>query len=93
MGMCTKGTPYLQASLVSSARRLRQTLAGEKCKFAHDLMIARKAEKIDIYTDRRNVDAEKKDDMESGNWDQTKLEQVVAAKETAHANRPVTDIV
>lgn len=67
---------------------------GDKCKFSHDLFIARKAEKIDIYTDKRDLDDKKAgDDMESGNWDQKKLEQVVSEKEKAHANRPVTDIV
>lgn len=48
---------------------------GNKCKFSHDLQIARKAEKIDIYTDRRKLE----DTMDT--WDQEKLESVVKSKE------------
>jgi len=56
---------------------------GDKCKFSHDLQIGRKAQKIDIYTDRRDLkDGEKAaGDMESEGWDQAKLETVVKEKE------------
>jgi len=55
---------------------------GDKCKFSHDIAQERKSEKIDLYTDRRDVGAEKlpeEDSMET--WDQNKLESVV---ETRH---------
>jgi len=62
---------------------------GDKCKYSHDLEQGRKADKIDIYTDRRNATEEEleKDTMDT--WDQAKLEQVVKSKE----NKGTTKIV
>jgi hypothetical protein len=54
---------------------------GDKCKFSHDLAIGRKAAKIDVYTDRRAEDDKKTDQM--ADWDQAKLEEVVASKHGA----------
>ncbi|KAI8866572.1 hypothetical protein GQ42DRAFT_172498 [Ramicandelaber brevisporus] len=60
---------------------------GNKCKFSHDLGVARKSAKIDLYTDTR----EKEKDGTMEDWDQKKLEQVVLSK---HGNpRTTTDIV
>jgi len=54
---------------------------GDKCKYSHDLEQARKSDKIDLYTDRREDEEENPlaaDTMD--NWDQQKLEQVVETK-------------
>ncbi|DAZ96200.1 TPA: hypothetical protein N0F65_012390 [Lagenidium giganteum] len=62
---------------------------GNRCKFAHDLNVAKKAAKINLYTDNR--DEEKaKDVMDT--WDQSKLEEVISEK---HGTKPAnqTDIV
>ena len=62
---------------------------GGKCKYSHDLNVERKGEKIDLYSDQREGE---EDNMEE--WDQAKLEEVVASRgaEYLNANRP-TDIV
>ena len=64
---------------------------GDKCKFSHDLTLARKAAKRDIYNDGRAEDDKKADSME--NWDQAKLEQVVKTKHGAEKRDTKTDIV
>jgi hypothetical protein len=76
---------------------------GKSCKFSHDASVERKGSKIDIYTDKRDVDAgpssgapgqsdkdKENDTMES--WDQAKLEQVVSTKH-GKGVQPTTDIV
>eukprot|EP00798_Chlamydomonas_sp_ICE-L_P004043 gene4043-14122_t len=50
---------------------------GFKCKYSHDLAIERKGEKIDLFTDQREMQ-EGMDD-----WDQETLEKAIAEK---HAN-------
>ncbi|KYQ88621.1 CCCH-type zinc finger-containing protein [Tieghemostelium lacteum] len=62
---------------------------GNKCKFAHDLAVERKAQKIDIYTDRRGDEDKKNDDME--NWDDEKLKSVVEKKKRAAEKGNKTD--
>lgn len=62
---------------------------GEKCKFSHDLAIARKSAKMSIYEDTRD---DKKDDQ-IADWDQSKLEKVVNSKHGAEAKGNKTDIV
>lgn len=64
---------------------------GARCKFSHDLSVERKGEKIDIYTDRRDISTEETNEtMED--WDENKLREVVAKK--AGKNPPTTtDIV
>jgi hypothetical protein len=60
---------------------------GAKCKFGHDLTLARKAAKASIYVDRRAEDGapgEKKEDTIE-DWDQAKLESVVKTKHGAEA--------
>lgn len=61
---------------------------GRKCKFSHDLNVARKTEKASLYTDQREAEAEelspedaarKKDDM--ADWDEEKLRKVVLSKQ------------
>ncbi|KAJ0407864.1 hypothetical protein ATCC90586_007210 [Pythium insidiosum] len=61
---------------------------GTRCKFAHDLNVAKKAAKIDLYTDAR--DDRSKDTMDG--WDQSKLEEVVAEKHGEKTAKQ-TDIV
>eukprot|EP01114_Cavostelium_apophysatum_P003681 TRINITY_DN1377_c1_g1_i2.p1 TRINITY_DN1377_c1_g1~~TRINITY_DN1377_c1_g1_i2.p1 ORF type:complete len:368 (+),score=152.10 TRINITY_DN1377_c1_g1_i2:166-1269(+) len=74
-------------SVVCEFFKVGMCTKGDKCKFSHDLAVARKAEKIDIYTDRREDD--KMDD-----WDQDKLAQVVESKEGGSAKQQHrTDIV
>ncbi|CAI5465951.1 unnamed protein product [Closterium sp. Yama58-4] len=75
-------------SIVCEFYRHGQCSKGFKCKFSHDLSVERKGEKIDLYSDQRDEE----DKMED--WDQAKLEQVVASKgaEYKNANKP-TEIV
>lgn len=61
---------------------------GNRCKFAHDLMVGKKAAKIDLYTDAR---AEKEADK-MDTWDQEKLEKVVNEKHH-EKNTKQTEIV
>ncbi|KAK9845701.1 hypothetical protein WJX81_000013 [Elliptochloris bilobata] len=78
-------------SIVCEFFRHGKCTKGFKCKFAHDLAVERKGGKIDIFSDRREDGEE--DDM--GEWDQEKLEAVVAQKhgaEKGNANR-ATDII
>jgi Zinc finger C-x8-C-x5-C-x3-H type (and similar) len=56
---------------------------GDKCKFSHDLSRARKGAKIDIYSDVRGED--EKAAETNADWDQAKLEEVVAKK---HGDEP-----
>jgi len=54
---------------------------GKKCKFSHDLEVARKTQKINLYHDPRKMDEDTID-----KWDQTKLEEVVAQQENKRPN-------
>jgi len=62
---------------------------GAKCKFSHDIAVARKAEKIDVYSDTR--DEQEKDLMET--WDDKKLGQVVQTKQSSENRNLKTEIV
>ncbi|CAK0771177.1 hypothetical protein CVIRNUC_003840 [Coccomyxa viridis] len=75
-------------SIVCEYFRHGQCTKGFKCKFSHDLSVERKGGKIDIFSDRR------KDEDEEGmeDWDQDKLEEVIAQKHSTEKNRP-TDII
>ncbi|KAJ2785518.1 Translation machinery-associated protein 46 [Coemansia javaensis] len=60
---------------------------GAKCKFSHDANVGRKSAKMDLYTDKRDVQAD--DTMDK--WDQSRLEEVVLSK---HGNpQTTTEIV
>ncbi|XP_052813627.1 zinc finger CCCH domain-containing protein 15-like [Mya arenaria] len=60
---------------------------GDKCKFSHDLNVARKAEKKNLYEDVRDEDK-----ME--NWDEQKLEEVVNQKHSeSEKAKPKTSII
>ncbi|XP_057779027.1 zinc finger CCCH domain-containing protein 11-like isoform X2 [Salvia miltiorrhiza] len=76
-------------SILCEHFKVGQCAKGFKCKFSHDLNVQRKGEKIDIYSDTRE---EEQGTMED--WDQEKLEKVVASKsnEYNNMNKP-TDIV
>ncbi|KAH7040132.1 uncharacterized protein B0I36DRAFT_204819, partial [Microdochium trichocladiopsis] len=52
---------------------------GKKCKFAHDLSLDRKVEKINLYADARAEEEEKKKET-SEDWDEEKLRKVVLSK-------------
>eukprot|EP00727_Mastigamoeba_balamuthi_P012516 m51a1_g7888 putative zinc finger CCCH domain-containing protein (413) ;mRNA; r:75373-76807 len=66
---------------------------GDKCKYAHDLGVTRRAQKIDLYTDRRGAGegAEGEDTIDS--WDQRTLEQVVDTKRGSENKNLKTTIV
>lgn len=65
---------------------------GERCKYSHDLTLGTKAkQKIDLYTDKRDVASAKDGGME--NWDQTTLETVVNSKRSAQNRANKTTIV
>jgi len=53
-----------------------QCTKGDKCKFSHDLAVARKTEKRNIFADAR--EKEDKDNMDD--WDEEKLNEVVNKK-------------
>ena len=59
---------------------------GFKCKYAHDLAVERKTQKIDLFSDRRDDGGE---DGEGGDtmadWDQAQLEAAIAQKHGAEA--------
>ncbi|CAD7700321.1 unnamed protein product [Ostreobium quekettii] len=76
-------------SIICEAFRHGQCTKGFKCKFSHDLNVARKGPKIDLYTDRR--DDEKEETME--NWDQDKLEDVVQKKHGKENKENQTSII
>lgn len=54
-----------------------QCTKGDKCKFSHDLTVARKTEKKNAFSDER-ADKDEKDEMED--WDEEKLNEVVNKK-------------
>merc|ERR1712168_1111420 len=53
-----------------------QCTKGDKCKFSHDLTVARKTEKRNVFSDER--DDKKEDNMDD--WDEDKLQEVVNKK-------------
>ncbi|ODV59098.1 translation machinery-associated protein TMA46 ASCRUDRAFT_77491, partial [Ascoidea rubescens DSM 1968] len=59
---------------------------GNKCKFSHDLNIARKGAKRDMYTDSRDKEEEKEKEVEEKqkdtmeDWDEDKLRSVIKSK-------------
>lgn len=64
-------------SVLCEAFKHGQCTKGFKCKFSHDLEIGRKAQKIDLFSDQRDI-KEEEGGME--NWDQEELERVVKKK-------------
>ncbi|ORX34638.1 hypothetical protein BD324DRAFT_634307 [Kockovaella imperatae] len=63
---------------------------GNKCKFSHDRNVERKVEKVNIYEDARDKDADKKEDLME-NWDEDKLRKVV--NQNSMKQKMTTDIV
>lgn len=79
-------------SLVCNFWKVGKCNKGDRCKFAHDLNAGRKTTKKDIYSDAREGEENKDDNME--NWDQTKLEEAIAKREIGRENlNKATDIV
>lgn len=65
---------------------------GAKCKFSHDLNVARKGAKIDLFTDTREQERAEKEADKMEDWDTDKLAEVVNKK--LGKNKPTeTDIV
>ncbi|KAJ3030533.1 UNVERIFIED_CONTAM: hypothetical protein HDU68_008676 [Siphonaria sp. JEL0065] len=65
---------------------------GSKCKFSHDKDLDRKVQKIDLYSDDRGGEKDKKDDLME-NWDDSKLAAVVNSKQEASNRNLPTEIV
>ncbi|KKZ60986.1 hypothetical protein EMCG_04363 [[Emmonsia] crescens] len=59
---------------------------GKRCKFSHDPAVERKAQKKDLYSDTRDAEEDKKQDL-MDNWDEEKLRNVVMSK---HGNPKTT---
>ncbi len=71
---------------------------GDKCKFSHDLTVAKRSLRIDLYADRREGGPEGAPPEEAkedaiADWDQAKLEQVVKTKHGQEKKGTTTDIV
>ena len=60
---------------------------GKKCKFSHDLDIARKGQKKDLYQDTREDEKKQKEEDKMDDWDEEKLRKVVLSK---HGNLKTT---
>lgn len=75
-------------SVVCAFFKAGQCGKGDRCKFSHDLSVERKVEKRSLYVDMRDDEA---DTME--NWNDEKLQQVVATKHGSEKRMPTTDIV
>lgn len=58
---------------------------GAKCKFSHDMSLANKSEKRSLY------DTEEKEKDAMAEWDQAKLEEVIAEKHAAENKRQTSD--
>lgn len=54
---------------------------GSKCKFSHDLNVARKAVKKDLYTDDKDTEKEQKMNDTMDDWDEEKLREVITSKQ------------
>jgi DRG Family Regulatory Proteins, Tma46 len=53
---------------------------GKKCKFSHDLDIARKTQKKNLYEDTRDGEREEKEKDDMIDWDEEKLQKVILSK-------------
>ncbi|KAG8648473.1 hypothetical protein MANES_08G001802v8 [Manihot esculenta] len=73
-------------SILCEFYKVGQCAKGFKCKFSHDLNVQRKGEKIDLYSDKRDIGS-----MEE--WDQETLEKVVESKKIEYNQNKPTDIV
>ncbi|KAL9270409.1 Zinc finger CCCH domain-containing protein [Drosera capensis] len=73
-------------SIVCEFFKAGQCGKGFKCKFSHDLSVQRKGEKIDVYSDKRDIET-----MEE--WDQETLEKAVEEKSKEYNQNKPTDIV
>eukprot|EP01023_Acetabularia_acetabulum_P020423 TRINITY_DN20601_c0_g1_i1.p1 TRINITY_DN20601_c0_g1~~TRINITY_DN20601_c0_g1_i1.p1 ORF type:complete len:585 (+),score=131.03 TRINITY_DN20601_c0_g1_i1:238-1755(+) len=74
-------------SIVCELFKHKVCTKGYKCKFSHDLNVAMKSAKIDLYTDRRDGEEEGMED-----WDQETLEKAVKQKH-GQEKQPKTDII
>ena len=54
---------------------------GDRCKFSHNIGVTNKSAKIDIYTDVRRQEEEKKKNDLMADWDDAKLQEVVNRKQ------------
>lgn len=66
-------------SILCEFFKLGTCTRGKSCKFSHDLNIARKAVKKDLYTDDKDDKSEKEADT-MDNWDEEKLRSVIKSK-------------
>ncbi|GMM30753.1 Tma46 protein [Martiniozyma asiatica (nom. inval.)] len=74
-------------SILCEYFKMGACLKGNKCKFSHDLNVARKAVKKDLYTDDRDIEREKKEQDNMESWDEEKLRKVILSK---HGNPKTT---
>ncbi|AWU75162.1 hypothetical protein CAS74_003509 [Pichia kudriavzevii] len=73
-------------SILCEFFKLGTCTRGKNCKFSHDMNIARKAAKKDLYTDDKDDKADKEADT-MDNWDEEKLRKVILSK---HGNPKTT---
>jgi hypothetical protein len=76
-------------SVVCEYFRAGACTKGFKCKYAHDLAVERKTQKIDLFSDRRDGGTGGDEDGEAAtmeDWDQAQLEAAVAQKHGSEAN-------
>eukprot|EP00911_Craspedida_sp_UC1_P001557 UC1_evm2s1176 len=66
---------------------------GKKCKFSHDLTMARKGAKINVYADKRDAEKEEKEKDNIEDWDEAKLAEVVKKKHSKQKIQTTTNII
>ncbi|GMM46133.1 Tma46 protein [Pichia kluyveri] len=67
-------------SILCEFFKLGTCTRGKNCKFSHDLNVARKSAKRDLYTDEKDESDEKANDT-MDNWDEEKLRKVILSKQ------------
>lgn len=73
-------------SILCEFFKLGTCTRGKNCKFSHDLNVARKSAKRDLYTDDKDDKEDKAADT-MDNWDEEKLRKVIMSK---HGNPKTT---
>lgn len=74
-------------SILCEFFKLGSCTRGKNCKFSHDLNVARKSVKKDLYTDDKDDVKNEKENDTMDDWDEEKLRKVILSK---HGNPKTT---